>query len=181
MLTGERCVLRADIMMDAGNSLSPAIDAGQVCPIPLFELLSCKVLTFHCCLGYARRVVHLRHSFIGVMGSFAVLLCPSLQCCPNFGYAIAGCYVYRSSTLPGRCLSLVCWCRLRVALCTHWACCCKRMSPTTPRGNQSLTPPGTTRSHLPLAFPGTSSSACFRFVHTWHALQFCYMTQILCF
>ena len=30
MLTGERRVLRADIMMDAGNSLSPAIDAGQV-------------------------------------------------------------------------------------------------------------------------------------------------------
>ena len=31
VLTGERRVLRADIMMDAGNSLSPAIDAGQVC------------------------------------------------------------------------------------------------------------------------------------------------------
>ena len=30
MLTGERRVLRADIMLDAGNSLSPAIDAGQV-------------------------------------------------------------------------------------------------------------------------------------------------------
>ena len=29
MLTGERRVLRADIMLDAGNSLSPAIDAGQ--------------------------------------------------------------------------------------------------------------------------------------------------------
>ncbi len=29
MLTGERHVLRADIMLDAGNSLSPAIDAGQ--------------------------------------------------------------------------------------------------------------------------------------------------------
>lgn len=30
MLTGERRVLRADVMLDAGNSLSPAIDAGQV-------------------------------------------------------------------------------------------------------------------------------------------------------
>ena len=39
MLTGERRVLRADIMMDAGNSLSPAIDAGQVCPTPLSQLL----------------------------------------------------------------------------------------------------------------------------------------------
>lgn len=36
MLTGERRVVRADIMMDAGNSLSPAIDAGQVA---FFELL----------------------------------------------------------------------------------------------------------------------------------------------
>ena len=32
MLTGERRVLRADIMVDAGNSLSPALDAGQVTP-----------------------------------------------------------------------------------------------------------------------------------------------------
>lgn len=29
MLTGERRVIRADVMLDAGNSLSPAIDAGQ--------------------------------------------------------------------------------------------------------------------------------------------------------
>lgn len=41
LLTGERRVLRADIMMDAGNSLSPAIDAGQVC------------LAIYCCLGAA--------------------------------------------------------------------------------------------------------------------------------
>ena len=37
MLTGERRVLRADIMMDAGNSLSPAIDAGQVTCFGLFN------------------------------------------------------------------------------------------------------------------------------------------------
>lgn len=40
LLTGERRVLRADIMMDAGNSLSPAIDAGQVCLIPVFSSTS---------------------------------------------------------------------------------------------------------------------------------------------
>lgn len=38
MLTGERRVLRADVMLDAGNSLSPAIDAGQV---PLAISSSC--------------------------------------------------------------------------------------------------------------------------------------------
>ena len=92
MLTGERRVLRADIMMDAGNSLSPAIDAGQVCPIPLFELLSCKVLTFHCCLGFARRVLYLWHPFIGVL-VFAALLCPCLHCCPNFGLVSCHCWM----------------------------------------------------------------------------------------
>ena len=39
MLTGERRVLRADVMMDAGNSLSPAIDMGQVCRIASCYLL----------------------------------------------------------------------------------------------------------------------------------------------
>lgn len=46
MLTGERRVLRADIMMDAGNSLSPAIDAGQV-PLKTSHSFSLHATAFY--------------------------------------------------------------------------------------------------------------------------------------
>ena len=50
MLTGERRVIRADIMLDAGNSLSPALDAGQVCPdLTTFALPCCALLPFWIC------------------------------------------------------------------------------------------------------------------------------------
>lgn len=53
MLTGERRVLRADIMMDAGNSLSPAIDAGQVSLKHSYKAYM-QPLTCHCaCKGDA--------------------------------------------------------------------------------------------------------------------------------
>jgi hypothetical protein len=38
-VTGERTLLRADIMFDAGKSVSPAIDMGQVSTVCLLELL----------------------------------------------------------------------------------------------------------------------------------------------
>lgn len=60
MLTGERRVLRTDIMLDAGNSLSPAIDAGQVpwslpSTCPALSLLPMSLCTLSFCPALALR------------------------------------------------------------------------------------------------------------------------------
>ena len=79
MLTGERRVLRADIMVDAGNSLSPAIDAGQVTPhaAAAADQQACPLLPTELVLSCPSSLSLVAYSACPLLPTKLVLSCPS--------------------------------------------------------------------------------------------------------